>query len=100
LVLPSYYENFPLVLLEAAAAGLAIITTPVGATPEFFEDGVSALFVSPGDTKGLAEAIVSMIEDPERRMQLANEARKTFRARLGREKIMAALEEVYDQVAG
>src|SRR5581483_7299221 len=50
-LLPSYYENFPLVVLEAAAAGLAIITTPVGAVPEFFEDGVSAIFIQPGNPR-------------------------------------------------
>jgi glycosyltransferase involved in cell wall biosynthesis len=96
-VLPSYFENLPLVVLEAAAAGHAIITTPVGAVPEFFEHGVSALFVEPGNTRQIAQAMVTLIEQPGERMRLAQAAREVFRSRLARARIMASLDRVYQQ---
>jgi glycosyltransferase involved in cell wall biosynthesis len=98
LVLPSYVENFPLVLLEAAAAGLAIITTPVGATPEFFKDGVSAIFVKPGNVDQLAAAIIRLLEDPEERVRLGTAARDLFVTGLARPNIMEALDRIYQQI--
>jgi glycosyltransferase involved in cell wall biosynthesis/2-polyprenyl-3-methyl-5-hydroxy-6-metoxy-1,4-benzoquinol methylase len=97
-LLPSYYENFPLVVLEAAAAGQAIITTPVGATPEFFKDGVSAVFVEPRNSEQIARAIVRLVDNPEERYRLGRAAREVFVTRLARTKIVASLETVYRTV--
>jgi glycosyltransferase involved in cell wall biosynthesis len=98
LLLPSHYENFPIVVLEAAAAGMAIISTRVGAVPEFFEDGVSALFVDIGDSRQLAEAIYSLVSNPDECVRLGEAAREVFRARLARDAIMASLDTVYSDV--
>jgi glycosyltransferase involved in cell wall biosynthesis len=95
MILPSYFENFPLVILEAAAAGHAIITTPVGAVPEFFTDGVSALFVQPGDPEQLAKAIIRLLNNPEERCRLAAAARDVFCRRLRKARIMADMDHVY-----
>jgi glycosyltransferase involved in cell wall biosynthesis len=99
-LLPSYAENFPLVVLEAAAAGLPIITTRVGATPEFFEHDVSALFIDTGSPLQIAEAIRSLLNSPVRRRELGLAARQVFTSRLQREHIMASMARVYDSVAG
>lgn len=98
LLLPSYFENFPLVVLEAAAAGLALVTTPVGAIPEFFEHGVSALFVEAGRPEQIADAIQQLVEHPEQRIRLAQAARQVFTTRLAREKIMADMDRVYQTI--
>jgi glycosyltransferase involved in cell wall biosynthesis len=97
-VLPSYVENFPLVVLEAAAAGLAIVTTPVGATPEFFRDKHSALFVEPGNHAQIASALTMLLENPAERQRLGEAARNVFRTRLARSKIMESLDSVYRQI--
>lgn len=97
-VLPSHFENFPLVVLEAAAAGQAIITTRVGAVPEFFEDGVSAIFVDIGDATQLAEAISRLIRNPDERTRLANGAREVFQRNLSRAGILKSLQVVYENV--
>ena len=71
LVLPSDAENFPISVIEALAARVAVITTPVGATPELLRDGHTALFVPVGDASALRDAIAQLIDDPAQRHALA-----------------------------
>jgi glycosyltransferase involved in cell wall biosynthesis len=94
-LLPSYVENFPLVALEAAAAGLALVLSPVGAVPEFFEHGRSAWFVTPGSVEEIAGAVRTLTREVDVRMRLAAAARTTFRTTLARERIFASLDDVY-----
>lgn len=70
-VCTSRVESFPRVILEALAARLPIITTPVFGITEQVQPDVSALFYQPGDTKALANAIAGLIEDPDMRQKLA-----------------------------
>ncbi|MGP8201778.1 MAG: glycosyltransferase family 4 protein [Limisphaerales bacterium] len=98
LLLPSHYENFPLTVVEAAAAGLAIITTPVGAIPEFFQDWVSAVFVQAGDAAQIAGALQMLLAQPSERQRLGAAARQVFCTRLARSKIMDSLDAVYRQI--
>jgi glycosyltransferase involved in cell wall biosynthesis len=60
LVLPSYVEGLPLVVLEAIASRVPVICTPVGAIPDLFEHGTTAIFVTPGDHAGLAGAMLAL----------------------------------------
>lgn len=69
-VLPSYSEGMPMAVLEAMAAGLALVVTPVGALPEILQDAVNARFVPPGDVKALAAALVDLACKPEVRRQM------------------------------
>src|SRR6185437_15521512 len=79
LVLPAYDEGLPLVILEAMASGVPVICTPVGAIPEVFEDGHSALFVSPGDRPGLARTIRRLVDDPALRASLSEAGLAMYR---------------------
>jgi glycosyltransferase involved in cell wall biosynthesis len=97
LLLPSYYENFPLVVLEAAAAAHAIVTTPVGAVPEFFADASSALFVRPREAGDIAAAL-RRLQQPGERVRLATASRDVFVNRLTRSRIMDSLDSVYRRV--
>src|SRR5262249_24321218 len=69
-VCTSKMESFPRVILEALAARLPIITTPVFGISEQVEDEVSALFYEPGDAAGLAGKISRLIADAELRNKL------------------------------
>jgi len=61
LLLPSlWYENAPVVVLEAAAYGLPVIGSNLGAIPEFVRDGVNGLLFEPGNPESLAGAIMSL----------------------------------------
>src|SRR5437879_4685028 len=59
-VFPSFAEGLPNSVLEAAAAGLPIIATPVGGVPEIIKDRVTGLVVPPKDPLPLVEAILEM----------------------------------------
>lgn len=64
LILPAYDEGLPLVILEALASRTPVICTPVGSIPEVLQNGHTALFVTPGDTCGIASAIAALMDRP------------------------------------
>ena len=63
LVLPSEYEAFGIVLLEAAAAQTPVVATRVGGIPEAMSEGKNGLIVDYNDPKALSAAIFSILED-------------------------------------
>jgi len=68
--LPSFAEGVPVVLMEAMASGVPVISTRVNGIPELVEDGVSGLLVVPGRSDLLATALRRLAEDPARRVEL------------------------------
>jgi glycosyltransferase involved in cell wall biosynthesis len=78
-VLASHEEGLPNALLEAMAAGLAVVATDVGGVSELITDGVEGLLVPPGDPQALAHALTVLAEDPALRLRLARAARDRAR---------------------
>ncbi len=79
MVLPSYTEGLPVVLLEAFAAGVPAVATAVGGTPEVIEEGKSGYLVPPGDPPALAVAIRRALRDDPTRQALGRYGRKRVR---------------------
>ena len=75
--LPSFAEGLPVVLMEAMAAGLPVVSTAVMGIPELVTDDVSGLLVAPGRPDALADALRTLAEDPERRRALGQAGRET-----------------------
>jgi len=100
LVLPSDYEAFGLVLLEAMAQGTPVIASRVGGIPEIVEDGRTGLLVPAGSPRELAEAIGRLWDDPELGQRLGEAGRTTVVPRYTWEAVAASVETVYREVAG
>jgi glycosyltransferase involved in cell wall biosynthesis len=77
-VLPSFEEGLPMALLEAMAAGRAVVATPVGGIPEVATDGVNALLVPPGDEIALAGALQRLLADEPLRDALGRAAARSI----------------------
>jgi glycosyltransferase involved in cell wall biosynthesis len=73
--LPTTYEAFPLVSLEAAAAGLPLLITPVSGVEDLIEDGSNGWFVE-RSASSIAERLLELT-DPQLRERLARSARKS-----------------------
>jgi glycosyltransferase involved in cell wall biosynthesis len=98
-VLPSRSEGMPLALLEAMAAGLAIISTNVGGIPNVVFHKRNGLLVEPDDPKALASAISCLLESPEYRTEMAASAKQTVKSFSLYSTIEKYLE-VYSEVLG
>lgn len=68
-------DGIPVALMEAMAAGCAVVSTRVSGIPELVEDGVSGMIVPPADPKALAQSIRLLLADPSLRERLGRGAR-------------------------
>ena len=96
LVYPSWYEGFGLPVLEAMACGAAAIAGDRGALPELV--GEVALLVSPASDEAIAEAMLTLLDDPERQRRLAA-AGPAWAARFTWGRAARAVLSVYREVA-
>ncbi|TSE01255.1 glycosyltransferase family 4 protein [Skermania sp. ID1734] len=80
IVLPSRYEPFGIIALEAAAAGTPLIASTAGGLGEAVVDGVTGLSFQPGDVAGLTSAVRELLDDPDAAQQRAIAARARLTA--------------------
>jgi len=99
LVLPSYTEGFPNVVLEAMASCLPVVTTPVGANPEILKDGINGFFHPPGDTAALQEKIIRLLKDSSLRREMGRRNRALVEERFDAHVIGNELTRIYTRLA-
>ena len=99
-VLPSYREGLPKVLIEAAAAGRPIVATDVPGCREVVRDGWNGYLVPPRDHKPLAEAIRRLVENPELRARMGSNSREVAIKEFRIEKVVADTLAVYNDLLG
>lgn len=95
LVLPSYDEGLPLVILEALAHGVAVVCTPVGEIPAVLSDGVNACFVEPGDVEGLAAALQRLLREPQLLEDLGRNGRALYARQFSLSRFFASVARVH-----
>lgn len=98
IVYPSYYgEGVPRVLLEAAAAGRPIITTDHAGCRETVKNNVSGILVPVRDVRAVAEAIESLLEDKEKRLNMGHQSRLLAEEKFDIKRIVSQTCDVYER---
>lgn len=75
-VMSSAHEGLPVSIMEAFAHGLPVISTAVGGVPQAVTDGVEGRLVPPADGRALADAVLQVAGDDERRARMGDAARR------------------------
>lgn len=94
-VLPSYVEGLPMGVLEAMAAGLPIVASPVGGIPDLVEDGVHGFLVKTGDIAGLAQALFRLLRDPALCHRMGEAGRQRVAECYVSERVVPQVEAIY-----
>jgi glycosyltransferase involved in cell wall biosynthesis len=98
-LMSSAWEGMPMVLLEAAAAGLPIVATKVGGNHEVVRDGESGYLAPPRDSTALAQAMQRLMRlSPEARRTMGERGREHVRAHYGLQRVAEQWEGLYREL--
>ena len=100
LALPSRWEGMPNVVLEAMAAGKAVVATAVEGSEDLVVPGRTGWLVPPGDPGALAAALIEAADDPDRRMRFGQSGRVRVEAEFSEARFVAAHERIWSEVLG
>jgi glycosyltransferase involved in cell wall biosynthesis len=95
LAMPSLSEGMPMALLEAMAAGKAVVASRVGAIPKVIDHGVNGWLIDSGDVNGLATGINEILRSGDFRARLGRAARQTIESRFSAEIMAKNYLEIY-----
>jgi glycosyltransferase involved in cell wall biosynthesis len=99
--LPTYYgEGVPKVLIEAAAAGRAIVTTDTPGCRDIVQDGYNGLLVPPRDVQRLTSALRDLLADPVRRREMGENGHERARREFDVSTVVDQTMDVYAELAG
>ncbi len=96
--LPSYREGAPKALVEACAAGRAVVTTDTPGCREIVHAGENGLLVAPRDSTALAAAIRQLIEDPDLRLRMGKAGRLRAESEFGIERVVERHLQIYREL--
>ena len=95
LVLPSFSEGLPNILLEAMACGTPILATPVGTIPDIIKDGETGFLLETNDPKHIADKIVELLNEPELLEKVSANAYKWAKQNFNREKTLNSWRRIF-----
>jgi glycosyltransferase involved in cell wall biosynthesis len=98
LVLPSFAEGMPTVILEAMARGKPVVATDIPGVREHFSE--TAILVPPGEPHGLSEAIVRALDDEQLRRRLGLEGRRLVESRFTWDIVVRQIVDLYGRIIG
>ncbi|HEY5548314.1 MAG TPA: glycosyltransferase family 4 protein [Coriobacteriia bacterium] len=91
-------EGLGLATIEAMAAGLPVVSTTAGGTPEVVEDGVTGLLVAPGKVAPFTEALLRLAKDPVLRRRMGEAGRARARAEFDEDRMLDRIAGIYREV--
>ena len=94
-ILTSANEGTPVTIIEALAAGRAVVATRVGGVVDVVDEGETGFLVRPGDTHALAERLEILATDPERRSAMGAEGRRRVLARYAVARLVDDVDALY-----
>jgi glycosyltransferase involved in cell wall biosynthesis len=97
-VQPSLHEGMSNTILEAMAAGLPVVATAVGGTPEVVDDGVTGLLVPPRDPDALAGVIVRLLRDLDLRRKMGRAGQERVRRHFSLEQMVRQTQALYERL--
>jgi glycosyltransferase involved in cell wall biosynthesis len=97
-VQPSLHEGLPNTVLEAMAAGLPVVATAVGGTPEVVVDGVTGLLVPPHDPDALAKGIACLLRDLDLRRKMGRAGRERVKRRFAMKQMVRQTQTLYEHL--
>jgi glycosyltransferase involved in cell wall biosynthesis len=100
LVLPSYDEGLPLVILEALANGVAVVCSPVGEIPSVLSHEVNACFVQPGNVAGIAIGLQRVLNEPAFRQTLERNGRLLYEQRFSLTRFFSCVAKIHQRHFG
>ncbi len=100
LCLTSHSEGMPNAVLEAMAAARPVVAVRVGGVPELVEDGVTGFLVSPGDDRGMAEAVGRLLGDADLALEMGAAARRKAETTHSRSVAATTLDGLYLRALG
>jgi glycosyltransferase involved in cell wall biosynthesis len=95
---PSRFEGLCLAVIEAQAAGVPVVATPVGGIRESIVDGETGYLVPPGDTDALTERILHVLDHPDEARRIAGTAQRRVAERHSQERMVAETLALYDSM--
>lgn len=97
MVISSFMEGVPVVLMEAMAKGLAVVSTHVGGVSELIEDGVNGLLVAPASSDSLFHALFHLADNREKSVAMGNRGRKKIMEEFSINEIGGRMAELFDK---
>ena len=97
-LLPSLWEGFGIVLIEAMAAGKPVVATSTSSIPEIVEDGRSGILVPPENAEAISDALIKLISEPELRTKFGKEGQKIVREKFTTERMIKDYEKIFQSL--
>jgi len=96
-IMPSHYESFGMVALEAMACGTPVIASEVGGLAFLVQDGVTGFHFPADDPKALSERLIQLIENEDLRKKMSKQAAEVAKG-YGWKKIASQIQDLYEDV--